>query len=78
MGWIIQYHWSGDTWITIVPDPTDKWSGGIYHTQVVYPFKSYAELVARYLPKMSNTKWRVIPVSINNKEQELDDVHLAA
>jgi len=77
-GWIIQFRWSKDTWITIKPDPTDRWSGGVYHTQLIYPFKSQALEIARWLPKMHNTVTRVIPVQINSKEQELDDVFVAA
>lgn len=79
-GWIIQFQWSEkhNLWFTIAPDSNDKWSGGVYHTHMVYPFKSQALEIADLLPKMSGTVSRVIPVEINSNEEGIDDVFLAA
>jgi len=69
-GWVIEWHWHKDTWITVIPDPKqNKYARDRYHTQTVYPFKSVAEGVNNTIPKFRGTESRVVPLNILNTQK---------
>ena len=76
-GWVIEWLWSQDDqiWITIIPEENTKYE---VHKQAVYPFKSVALDVARYIKRFSDTRLRVVPVTINSKEEGTHDLSNAA